>query len=224
LRLSHQHPIYAVAQGIPAARLLTGDEAADLTTTTAPASSHAIYEHADPHVWMDVALWSEAAQGVADCLCRFDPTHATEYQENLRSYQIELQDLHEFGQRRLATIPRTQRTLVTSHDAFRYFGRAYDLRVEGVQGLSTESEAGLQRLNGLVDLLVAQRVPAVFVESSISAKNMRALIEGVQARGHQITLGGELHADSLGPADSSANTYQGMMRHNFETIAEALGP
>lgn len=223
LRLSHQHPIYAVAQGIPASRLLTADESVEHSATLSAEMTLEIYETADPHAWMDVALWSDAAQGVADCLSKFDPPHAADYQSNLHQYQSRLQELHEYGKRRLSEIPSSQRILVTSHDAFRYFGRAYNIRVEGVQGLSTESEAGLQRLNGLVQQLVEQRVPAVFVESSISAKNMRALMEGVRARGHQISLGGELHADSLGPVDSSASTYHGMMLHNFDTIADALG-
>lgn len=221
LRLSHQRPIYAVAQGIPTEHLLTPEQS-DSEVVKSKATSFEVYETADPHVWMDVALWAEAGRGLADCLSRFDPQHAAEYQANYLDYQRQLHELHEFGQQRLAAIPHEQRILVTSHDAFRYFGRTYNLRVEGVQGLSTESEAGLQRLNKLVDMLVAQRVPAVFVESSVSAKNMQALIEGVQARGHQVSLGGELHADSLGPADSSASTYHGMMRHNFETIARAL--
>lgn len=223
LRLSHQHPIYAVAQGIPASRLLTAEDAEEHSAIPSADTTLAIYATADPHAWMDVALWADAAQGVADCLSEFDPTHAADYQANLRRYQVRLQELHEYGKQRLSEIPAAQRTLVTSHDAFRYFGRAYNLRVEGVQGLSTESEAGLQRLNGLVQQLVTQRVPAVFVESSVSAKNMRALMEGVRSRGHEISLGGELHADSLGPADSPASTYEGMMRHNFDTIAEALG-
>lgn len=223
LRLSHQHPIYAVAQGIPSAQLLSPDEPSEHSGTTDSISELSIYENADPHVWMDVALWSDAAQGVADCLSQFDPDHAVEYQANRRDYQLRLQELHEYGLKCLAEIPLPQRTLVTSHDAFRYFGRAYGVQVEGVQGLSTESEAGLQRLNGLVDQLVRQRLPAVFVESSVSAKNMRALMEGVRAKGHQISLGGELYADSLGPVGSPASTYHGMMRHNFEIISAALG-
>ncbi|MBL8892727.1 MAG: zinc ABC transporter substrate-binding protein [Planctomycetaceae bacterium] len=221
LRLSHQRPIYAVAQGIDPKYLLPPDSSDHAPAKAGDVSSE-IYNTADPHAWMDVAIWAEAGRGLADCLSRFDPQNAADYQANYLAYQRQLLALHEFGQQRLAKIKLEQRILVTSHDAFRYFGRAYNLRVEGVQGLSTESEAGLQRLNGLVDLLVAKRVPAVFVESSVSAKNMQALIEGVQARGHQISLGGELHADSLGPANTSASTYQGMMRHNFETIAAAL--
>lgn len=223
LRLSHQHPIYAVAQGIPAARLLTEDESLTATGTHPQLPDELIYATADPHVWMDVDLWSQAADGVADCLSQFDPEHAEDYQVNLRRYQSRLNELHAYGQRRIAEIPEAQRTLVTSHDAFRYFGRAYGIQVEGVQGLSTESEAGLQRLNQLVDQLVARRLPAVFVESSVSAKNMQALMEGVRAQGHQILLGGELYADSLGPVGSPASNYEGMMRHNFDTIAPALG-
>jgi manganese/zinc/iron transport system substrate-binding protein len=135
-----------------------------------------------------------------------------------------LLQLHAQGQQILAAIPADQRVLVTSHDAFGYFGRAYDFQVEGVQGFSTESEAGLQRINQLVELLVQRRVRAVFVESSISSKNMQALLEGVQARGHDLKLGGVLYADALGPAQTPASTYVGMMLHNFSTLRRSLGP
>lgn len=221
LRLSNQHPVYAVTRGLPADRLLGADDSAAAGGAVTDLESIA-YGQVDPHVWMDVELWSRATEGVAQFLSRYDPAHAQEYADNAATYRAELLALHAEGQGLLNELPSERRLLVTSHDAFRYFGRAYGLQVEGVQGLSTESEAGLQRINGLVDLLVERRLPAVFIESSISPKNMQALLEGVQSRGQRTVLGGELYADALGPADSSAANYRGMMRHNFQTIARAL--
>jgi manganese/zinc/iron transport system substrate-binding protein len=113
--------------------------------------------------------------------------------------------------------------LVTSHDAFNYFGRAYGLDVQGIQGLSTESEAGLQRINELVDMLAAKDVAAVFVESSVSRKNIDALVEGARSKGHQVTVGGELFSDAMGAAGTYQGTYVGMLDHNITTVARALG-
>jgi manganese/zinc/iron transport system substrate-binding protein len=227
LRLSHQRPVYAIAQGLDPQRLLS---ARDLDTAVSSPVDFADLQEvdkrlatADPHVWMDVSLWASATAGVARCLSDFDPAHAVAYRSNAARYHERLVKLHEEGQRILATVPADQRILVTSHDAFGYFGRAYNFRVEGVQGFSTESEAGLQRINQLVELLVQRRVPAVFVESSISAKNMQALLEGVAARGHHLRLGGVLYADSLGPSQSTAASYVGMMQHNFQAISQGLG-
>jgi manganese/zinc/iron transport system substrate-binding protein len=220
LRLSNQHPVYAVTRGLPAEQLLTADEAEAAAPVTDLESI--AYGQVDPHVWMDVELWARATEGVAQFLSTYDPAHAQAYADNATAYRAELLALHVEGQGLLSELPSARRLLVTSHDAFRYFGRAYGLQVEGVQGLSTESEAGLQRINGLVDLLVERQLPAVFIESSISPKNMQALLEGVQSRGQRTVLGGELYADALGPADSTAANYRGMMRHNFHTIARAL--
>jgi len=115
------------------------------------------------------------------------------------------------------------RVLVTAHDAFNYFGRAYDFEVIGIQGISTESEAGLRRIEDLVDLLVDRRIPAVFVESSVSARNVEALVDGAAARGHSVRIGGQLYSDAMGPAGTYEGTYIGMIDHNVTTIARALG-
>jgi manganese/zinc/iron transport system substrate-binding protein len=123
----------------------------------------------------------------------------------------------------MASIPAEQRVLVTAHDAFGYMGRAYGIEVMGIQGLSTESEAGLKDINRIVDELVRRRIPAVFVESSVSDKNVRALIEGAASRGHKIKIGGELFSDAMGPAGTYEGTYIGMIDHNVTVIARALG-
>ena len=123
----------------------------------------------------------------------------------------------------MQTIPEQQRVLVTAHDAFRYFGRAYGIKVRGIQGISTESEAGLADLNELVGYLVEHRIPATFVESSVSRKNVQALVEGTRARGLEIVIGGELYSDAMGKPGTPEGTYVRMIRHNAETVCKALG-
>ncbi|MDQ1081339.1 ABC-type Zn uptake system ZnuABC Zn-binding protein ZnuA [Pseudoroseomonas cervicalis] len=113
--------------------------------------------------------------------------------------------------------------LVTAHDAFNYFSRRYGIEVMGIQGLSTESEAGLRRIEELVGILVERRIPAVFVESSVSDRNVRALVEGAAARGHRVVIGGELFSDAMGAPGSYEGTYPGMIDHNVTVITRALG-
>ena len=121
------------------------------------------------------------------------------------------------------TIPAKKRVLVTAHDAFNYLGRAYGVNVRGIQGISTESEAGLRDLENLVDFIVEKQIPAVFVESTVADKNVRALVEGAQARGHPVVIGGKLYSDAMGAPGTYAGTYIGMVDHNITTIASALG-
>ncbi|MEM9587629.1 MAG: zinc ABC transporter substrate-binding protein [Planctomycetota bacterium] len=177
----------------------------------------------DPHVWMDVSAWSLCAEQVASALSELMPDRSAEIQENADAYLQQLKKLHEYGREVIDTVPDDQRTLVTSHDAFQYFGRAYGIDVESVQGLSTESEAGLQRINELVDLLVEKKVRAVFVESSIASRNIEALKEGAQSRGHTVKLGGELFSDAMGITGSYTGTYIGMLDHNLTLVARSLG-
>jgi manganese/zinc/iron transport system substrate-binding protein len=179
--------------------------------------------HYDPHVWMDVSAWSKCVDAVAGALAGFDPRHAAAYEGNAKAYREQLAQLHEYGLRSIKSIPEGSRVLITSHDAFNYFGRAYGLDVQGVQGISTESEAGLQRVNELVDLIVRKGVRAVFVESSVPRKNIDALVEGARSRGHQVTIGGELFSDAMGEWGTYEGTYVGMLDHNITLVTRALG-
>ncbi len=179
--------------------------------------------HSDPHVWMDVAGWMKAVEVVAKALAEFDPQHADLYRQNAREYLEELKALDDYARRSIASIPVGQRTLVTAHDAFTYLGRAYGIEVVGIQGISTESEAGLKDINRIVDMLVAKQIPAVFVESSVSDKNVKALIEGAAARGHAVRIGGELFSDAMGQPGSYEGTYIGMIDNNITIITRALG-
>jgi manganese/zinc/iron transport system substrate-binding protein len=176
----------------------------------------------DPHVWFDVSLWSQAAGSVRDALMKFDPPNASAYKARADAYQAELAKLHEYAKTQLASIPKERRVLVTAHDAFQYFGRAYDIEVRGIQGISTETEAGLKDINDLVDFIVRRKVKAVFVETSVNERNMRALQEGCQAKGHQVVIGGELFSDAMGKDGTPEGTYAGMVRHNVDTIVKAL--
>ncbi len=179
--------------------------------------------HTDPHVWMDVAGWMEAVKVVARSLAELDAANAEYYERNSRRYREQLSQLDDYAKRAIAGIPPTHRVLVTAHDAFNYFGRAYGIEVRGIQGLSTESEAGVADINHLVDYLVERKVPAIFVESSVSDKNIRALIEGCRSRGHTVTIGGTLYSDAMGAAGTYEGTYLGMIDHNVTTITRALG-
>jgi manganese/zinc/iron transport system substrate-binding protein len=123
----------------------------------------------------------------------------------------------------VSTVPQQGRVLVTAHDAFNYFGRAYGFEVEGIQGVSTESEAGLRRMEDLVQLVVSRRIKAAFFESSVPDRNIRALVEGAAARGHALAVGGELYSDALGAPGTYEGTLLGMLDHNATTIARALG-
>lgn len=179
--------------------------------------------HHDPHVWMDVRGWMKAVEVVREALAAYDPDHAGEYRERAADYLEELERLDGYARKSIATIPEGRRVLVTAHDAFGYMARAYGLEVRGIQGLSTESEAGVRDIEELVAFLVERRIPAVFVETSVSDKNVRALLEGARARGHDLKIGGELFSDAMGAAGTYEGTYIGMIDHNVTTITRALG-
>jgi manganese/zinc/iron transport system substrate-binding protein len=180
-------------------------------------------QHYDPHVWMDVRGWMKAVTVVEQALSEFDPDNAAVYQANAAAYIAELEALDAYVRKVIASIPENQRVLVTAHDAFNYLGRAYGLDVRGIQGLSTESEAGVQDIEKLIDFLVKRGLPAVFVETSVADKNVRALVEGAKARGHDVGIGGELFSDAMGEPGTYEGTYIGMIDHNATTIARALG-
>ena len=179
--------------------------------------------HHDPHVWMDVGGWQKAVTVVAEALMEFDPANAADYKKNAASYQKRLKNLDDYARKVIASISAQQRILVTAHDAFNYMSRAYGIEVMGIQGVSTESEAGLKDINRIVDELVHRKIPAVFVETSVSDKNVKALIEGAAARKHKVIIGGELFSDAMGTPGTYEGTYIGMIDHNVTIIARALG-
>ncbi|MGB0717500.1 MAG: metal ABC transporter solute-binding protein, Zn/Mn family, partial [Phycisphaerae bacterium] len=179
--------------------------------------------HADPHLWMDVSLWKQVSILIRNELTELDPSGSDYFADRCKTYVEKLEKLHAYATSAITGVPNQQRLLVTAHDAFQYMGRAYGFEVRGIQGISTESEAGIADVNALVDLLVSRNVQAIFVETSVSDKNVRALIEGAAARGHTVTIGGTLYSDAMGPAQTYEGTYIGMIDHNVTVIASALG-
>jgi manganese/zinc/iron transport system substrate-binding protein len=179
--------------------------------------------HFDPHVWMDPRAWAKAVEVVRDGLAEVDPEGGEAYRTNAASYLQRLAELDAYAERVLATVPAERRALVTAHDAFNYFGRRYGFEVMGIQGISTESEAGLKRIEELVAVLVARKIPAVFVETTIPEQSVRALIAGAEAQGHDVVIGGSLFSDAMGRPGTYEGTYLGMIDHNVTLIGRALG-
>jgi manganese/zinc/iron transport system substrate-binding protein len=211
-RLGKRVPMVAVADTLPKDLLLAADSADD----------GAVDGLHDPHVWFDARLWSRCPAAVVEPLAAVDPAGRTGFASRAAAYAARLESLDEKLRGRIAAIPQQRRVLVTAHDAFRYFGRAYGLEVVGVQGVSTESEAGLGDINRIVDLVVSRGIPAVFVETSVSDRNVTAIQEGAQSRRHAVSLGGRLYSDSLGAAGSGAETLEQVLEANAETIVAGL--
>jgi len=207
-KLASRQKVVAVAENLPREKLIAHDDYADKF---------------DPHVWMVPELWSGVVVTVRDALISVRPEAAETFRANTSRHLTELEKLGAYAQTSLSTIPEGSRVLITAHDAFNYFGKAYGFEVVGIQGISTESEAGLKRISELVDLLVEREIGAVFVESSVSDRNIRALIEGAASRGHTVRIGGELFSDAMGPAGTYEGTYLGMIDHNATIITRALG-
>ena len=206
LDLARRVPTTAVAETTPPDLLLT----------------HPQYDgRTDPHVWMSPKVWAHSVTAIRDALLaqRDDPAIAA----NADRYLKAMQGYDDMARKALGTVPEASRVLVTAHDAFGYFGRDYGFEVLGIQGISTQSEAGLKRISDLVETLVTRRIGAVFVESSVSERNIRSLIEGAAARGHTVTIGGELFSDAMGLPGTYEGTYLGMFDHNVTTITRALG-
>lgn len=176
----------------------------------------------DPHVWFDASLWAIVVEKIGEALAGFDPSHASAYQGEAQAYRKEILELHEWAKTRIAEIPQSQRLLVTAHDAFHYFGRAYGIEVRGLQGMSTASEFGLNDVNQLVDTIVERKIKAMFIETSIPRRSIEAVQQGCLARGQQVVIGGELFSDSMGDPSTPEGTYLGMFRHNINTIVDSL--
>jgi manganese/zinc/iron transport system substrate-binding protein len=176
----------------------------------------------DPHVWMDAKLWLHTIEPVREALARHDGAHAELYRANAESYRERLEELEVYVQARVNELPPERRVLVTAHDAFNYFGRGYSFEVFAPQGISTETEAGIEDIRAVIGVLVERDIPAVFVETTVSPDIIQAVQEGARARGHEVTIGGELFTDAMGEEGTPEGTYEGMIRHNIDTIVQAL--
>lgn len=202
-------PVHAVTRGLDEEVLLA---------STQYSTSH------DPHIWFDPALWAHAAQRVGVVLSDRAPEYAERFGNAADEYVVALDSLSAWAQREMAAIPQKNRMLVTSHDAFGYFGRAFDIDVHGLQGISTVLEAGTADVRDLAAFVAARKIPALFLESSISPRGMEAVREAVRARGFEVQIGGTLYGDALGSPGSDSDTYIGMLRSNILTIVAGLAP
>jgi len=176
----------------------------------------------DPHVWFDIGLWAGTTGCVAEALAELDPSHADVFRERAKIYLGELSSVDSWVRERAEELAPEKRVLVTAHDAFGYFGRAYGFEVRGLLGVSTASEAGTSDVKELAGFIVERRIPAVFVETSVPPRYVQALKEAVEARGFAVVIGGSLYSDSLGNPGTPVGTYAGTVRANVETIVTAL--
>lgn len=206
-KLGKQKAVYAAAESISKEKLLSSVQ----------------YENAyDPHIWFDVKLWQEAVGQIALSLQKEDSANAPFYKQNATAYLAQLDSLHNYTIEEIGSIPRDQRIMVTAHDAFRYFGRAYDIRVEGLQGISTVSDFGLRDITHITDLIIENKVKAIFVETSVSDRAIKAVLTGCIERGHDVVIGGNLYSDAMGEYGTYEGTYIGMVKSNVQTIVNAL--
>jgi manganese/zinc/iron transport system substrate-binding protein len=176
----------------------------------------------DPHIWFDVKMWMRAAETVRDTLIQIDPEGADQYRQNTEVYLEQLETLHSYVQEQADRVPENKRVLITAHDAFNYFGRAYGFEVRGLQGISTVSEVGAGDVQALANFIAEQQIPAIFVESSVPQRNLEAVQAAVSSRGFDVQIGGELFSDALGSTGTPEASYIGMVRHNIDTIVEGL--
>lgn len=206
-RIGERRATQAVTDAIPRTRLLR------------PAAFQGQY---DPHVWFDVTLWMKAVEQVRDRLSELDPGSTDLYRRNADAYLAELRDLDDYVHEQALRVPERHRVIVTAHDAFNYFGVAYGFEVRGLQGISTAAEAGAGDVQRLARFIAGNRIPAIFVESSVSSRTIQALREAVRARGFDVEIGGSLYSDAMGDPGTPEGSYVGMVRHNVDTIVEGL--
>ncbi|MBD3612317.1 MAG: zinc ABC transporter substrate-binding protein [Hydrogenovibrio crunogenus] len=203
-KLARKKPVYAVTQDIDEHRL------------------HRFGKAHDPHVWFDVALWHAAGQLVLEKLIQHDPQNEASYRQNAAQYLKQLSELNHWVKQQISQIPKQQRVLITAHDAFGYFGTAYDMEVRGLQGISTATEFGLHDIKALKELILTRKIKAVFVESSVPKRFLKSLVAGVNEVGQPLKIGGELYSDAMGLSGTPEGTYIGMVKHNVTVIVQAL--
>ena len=206
-KMGKRRTTVAVAEKIPAKKLLSDVKRPDIN---------------DPHIWFDCELWKYAIESVRDTLMKKDPANAETYKTNAAKYLAQAAELHDYVKKNALKVSAEQRVLVTAHDAFRYFGRAYGFEVRGLQGLSTVDEAGTKDVKELAEFIAQRKIRAMFVESSVPQRYIKAVQLAVESRGWKVEIGGELFSDAMGDAGTKEGTWIGMVRHNIDTIVPAL--
>jgi manganese/zinc/iron transport system substrate-binding protein len=176
----------------------------------------------DPHVWFDASLWKDVVQAISNQLVELRPQHKVEFEANTKLYLEQLDSLHYSTKVMIATIPKDQRIMITAHDAFGYFGDAYNIEVKGLQGISTLSDFGLKDVAELVNLIINRNVKSIFIETSVSPKAIEAVAAGCKQKGHGVRIGGKLYSDAMGESGTPEGTYLGMFRANVNTIVNGL--
>jgi manganese/zinc/iron transport system substrate-binding protein len=206
-KLGNSKPVVAAAESIPTTLLLASVQ----------------YKNAyDPHVWFDVSLWKFVVKEITQKLMLIDTANAPFYEQNQLVYLSQLDSLHEHVKVSIQSIPEKQRVLITAHDAFSYFGRAYGIEVAGLQGISTVSEFGLRDIAQLIDLIMDRNIKSIFMETSVSDKAIKAVIAGCAQKGQSVKIGGSLYSDAMGAPGTLEGTYIGMVNANVKTITESL--
>jgi manganese/zinc/iron transport system substrate-binding protein len=206
-KLGKRKPVVAAGEAVPRELLMSAQH----------------YQNAyDPHIWFDVKLWQYAVKEIASVLSTHDSLNADYYQQNAARYLIQLDSLDAYVHRRVTELPESKRILVTAHDAFGYFGRAYGIRVEGLQGISTVADIGLRDITRVTDIILEHKIKAIFVETSVSDKTIRAVMDGCREKGHTVKIGGSLYSDAMGEFGTFEGTYIGMVQTNVDTMVESL--
>ena len=206
-QMTEEKPVIAICKGLDENRLIATSE---------------FQGNYDPHIWFSVKVWIDVVKFIGESLAEFDKLQASFYKANTINYMQKLNLLDKWTIEQINTIPKKQRVLITAHDAFGYFGKAYGMQVKGLQGLSTIAEYGLKDVTSLVNFISANEIKAVFVESSLSDRPIKAVLEGCKAKGHKVIIGGTLYSDAMGTENTPEGTYIGMVKHNIKTIVEAL--
>ncbi len=205
-KMKRNKTVIAVSDGVEESNIIRSDE----------------FATPDPHIWFDAMIWKQAIAYFTEELIKWDTANASYYSERLQSYLGQLDELDSYAKEELKQIEKQQRVLITAHDAFNYFGRAYDIEVYGLQGISTMSEFGLKDVSNLVTFIIDREIKSVFVETSVSEKALKSVVEGCEKQGHQVKIGGLLYSDAMGKRDGSEGTYVGMFRYNVTTISKGL--
>jgi len=208
-KLGKNKPTIAAAEKVPKENLITAVD----------------YQNSyDPHVWFDVSLWQYCVKAISEALIKNDPENADTYRQNTEQYLNELEELHAFVRKEINQIPEGKRILVTAHDAFGYFGKAYDIRVVGLQGISTIADVSLRNVTDIIDLIIENEIKAVFVETSVSNRTVQAVVDGCREKGHKVEIGGSLYSDAMGEYGTYEGTYVGMVKSNVEAMVKGLNP
>lgn len=205
-KMRNRTTVIALADGVPDSKIIRSDE----------------FKTPDPHIWFDAFIWAQAIRYFSTELISWDTANAAYYQGRTDDYLKELALCDVYAKEKLSGIDKEQRVLITAHDAFHYFGRAYTIEVYGLQGISTLSEYGIKDVSNLVNFIIERKIKSVFIESSVSEKALKSVVEGCKKKGHEVVIGGMLYSDAMGERDGAEGTYNGMFRYNVNTIFNGL--